>query len=280
MLTFRRATLDDAPAVAALYARAFANDFGLHPGAADASTPAGFALMVQTGHAFLLAEGEGRLAASVRLREEEGVLHFDLLASAVPGAGRALTRAVDRAAQDRGLRLVRTRVPDRGRLPDVFARWGYLPVGRARLELPAGGQASFVDAEKRVPLLTVREQRRDDAPAIAALTGEDTWFLAQAPRPGWFVLADGDRVAGVIAVRDAGRGRARLTPPTLADGYQGRTLEPWMLERASLYAATNGALFAEVPATPALRALERELEDRRWFREGEAYVRRLEPPSH
>ena len=48
----------------------------------------------------------------------------------MPRAGRELARRVDHLAQDRSIRLLRTRVPEANRLPDAFARWGYLPISR------------------------------------------------------------------------------------------------------------------------------------------------------
>src|SRR5687768_17277123 len=114
----RPASPDDARSAAAVYARAFADCQDAFPDAAEATTEAGFQLLLQTGNAFLVAEHEGAAVGAVRHQEDEGILWFDLLASIVPGAGRELARAVDRLAQDRGLRLVRSRVPDLGRLPD------------------------------------------------------------------------------------------------------------------------------------------------------------------
>ncbi|MGH2609069.1 MAG: hypothetical protein ACRDHF_08265 [Tepidiformaceae bacterium] len=229
------------------------------------------ARLMQTGHAFLLAEREGRLAAAVRHREEDGIAWFDLLASGEAGAGRALVAAVERLAQDRGLRLVRTRIPDLEILEAYLGRRGYVGISR---ESGDDGEPALV-VEKRLPLLTVREQRRADAEAIAALTGEDPWVFEQMARPGWFVASDGERVVGAIGVRDGGDGVARLTVPALLEGYSGRGLEPWMVDRAAYYAETNGYHTGELPLTPETRLLERVLEDRRWFPEGEVYVRRF-----
>jgi GNAT superfamily N-acetyltransferase len=181
--------------------------------------------------------------------------------------------AVERLAQDRGLRLVRTRIPEVGILEDYFRRRGYVGISREGGAEGEGGARLMV--EKRLPLLTVREQRRGDAGAIAALTGEDPWPFEQMARPGWFVAADGERVVGAIGVRDGGAGVARLTAPVVAEGYAGRGLEPWMVDRAAYYAETNGYHTGELPVTAATRGLERALEDRRWFPEGDLYVRRF-----
>jgi GNAT superfamily N-acetyltransferase len=267
--SLRIATTDDATAAAALYARS-----GL-PGAP--TSPAQFELMTQTGHAFLVAESGTAIAGLVRFHDDEGITWFDLLVSTVPGAGRALIHAVIRGAQDRGVRLARSRVPDRWPLPEYFSRAGFLPIGRE--SDPDSGEPLLV-VERRLPLLTVREQRRADASAIGELTGEDPWVFEQGARPGWFVAADGDRVVGVISCRDAGGGLARISEPVLRDEYRGRTLEVWMIERAALYAETNGYHTAELPATPSLDRLRKELEDRLWYLDGDRYVRAFRtPPS-
>jgi hypothetical protein len=46
-----------------------------------------------------------------------------------------------------------------------------------------------------------------------------------------------------------------------------------MLERAGTYAETNGYHTAEAEAVPDLEPLKRDLEDRRWFREGDVWRR-------
>ncbi len=273
LLSVRSATPDDAEAVAALLARAFSGKGDVYPEAAAATSTEGFGLLLQTGHAFRLAEVGERLAGAVRHHDEEGITYFDLLASEVPGAGRELARAVDRLAQDSGIRLVRTRIPEVGRLADVFARWGYLPI--ARRPAKNGGGPMWLELEKRVPLLTVRDQRRTDAEAIGALAGIDPWTFTQGVRPGWFVLADGDIVAGVISVRDGSSGMAEISAPSMAAGYVGRGLDVWMLERAATYAETNGFHSATTPATESFVAQKRALEDRRWFREGDVFMRRF-----
>jgi GNAT superfamily N-acetyltransferase len=267
--TFRIATTDDAAAAAALFARS-----GL---AGAPASPAEFERMTQTGHAFLVAERDAALAGLVRFHDDEGITWFDLLVSGVPGAGRALLHAVVRGAQDRGLRLARTRVPDHRPLPEYFSRAGFLPIGR---ETDAETGEPLLVVERRLPLLTVREQRRADAAAIAELTGEDPWVFEQGARPGWFVAADGDRVVGAIACRDGDGGVAAISEPVLRDDYRGRTLEVWMIERAALYAETNGYHTAGLPAAPSLERLRKELEDRFWYLDGQRYVRAFRtPPS-
>lgn len=224
--------------------------------------------MTQTGHAFLVADGE-TLSGAVRHHDEEGIGWFDLLVSGRPWAGVHLIRAVERGCQDRGIRLVRAYCPDTGVFPDYFSRLGYLPIGRRN---SADGQPELL-LERRLPLLTVREQRRSDAAAIGALTGEDPWVFEQGARPGWFVAADGDRVVGVTQVSDAGAGVARIRPPLLSAGYDGRSLELWMLDRAAIYAETNGYHTAELEAAPVLDAVRKGLEDRYWIRERDTWRR-------
>ncbi|HEX6031886.1 MAG TPA: GNAT family N-acetyltransferase [Tepidiformaceae bacterium] len=269
----RPAQEEDAGAIARMLARGAARNPALLEGAGPPSE-AEIERLAQTGHAFLVAEHDGEVVGSVRHHEEDGIGWFDLLAAGRAGAGGALVAAVERLAQDRGLRLVRARVPEDGALPDYFGRRGYTGMSRERMQVN-GNDVPMLVMEKRVPLLTVREQRRSDADAIAALTGEDAWFFEQMARPGWFVAADGDRVVGAIAVRDGGTGLARVAEPVLAAGYGGRGLEIWMIERAAYYAETNGYHSAEVPITSVTRPLERALEDRRWFPEGDVYVRRF-----
>ena len=265
----REAGGDDAPALAALLADAFARSRWLEA-PPDA---AALALRLQTGEAFLLAEREGRPAGCVRrLEPEEGVGGFELLASARAGAGRALVRAVEARAQDGGLRLVRARIPDEPRLADYFAALGYLPVGRAR-----EGALDVLTVERRLPLLTVRGQRRGDADAIAALTGEDPWPFTQGTRPGWFVAADGERVAGAVHALVGRDGLAAIRAPALAPGYEGRGLDAWMVERAARDAGMRGAHTAELPLTEGTRHLRARLEAGGWDtdRERGRYVRRL-----
>ncbi|MCK9519579.1 MAG: hypothetical protein M0R74_11230, partial [Dehalococcoidia bacterium] len=272
----RTITEDDAPAVRAI------GEARHPPGYGPETDPW---LLAQTGHRILVAEHDGAVAGFVRWWDHEGIAWFDLLASSVPCAGRELVRAVGRAAQDAGIRLARATIPDDDVYAEYFGRLGYLPVARAPLP---GGEPGLV-VERRLPLLTVREQRRDDAHAIAALAGEDPWVFEQGSRPGWFVASDGDAVVGVISVRDAGAGVAEIRPPVLDPAYRGRGLEVWMVERAGLYAETNGFHTGRIAAAPELEPLRRDLEDRRWFHEdtpaGPAYVRhftgeRLDSPAH
>ncbi|MGI8927201.1 MAG: hypothetical protein ACR2HN_11235 [Tepidiformaceae bacterium] len=270
----RAALPEDAEAAAALLTRAFEGTQGW-PEEARGLTADGFRVLLQTGSEFLVAEAAGALCGLVRRREEDGIGSFDLLASSRAGAGRALVRALEAAAQDRGFRLLRAESPDDGALPAMFQWWGYLPIGRRR-----HGEASLVMIEKRLPLLTVREQRRADAAAIAGITGEDPWPYEQGQRPGVFVLADGDRVVGVVTVRDAGAGSAEVANPVLLEEYLGRALELWMIERGVTYAATRGFVAAQIQGSDVLDGLRRELEDRRWFPEhpapGATYHRVLE----
>jgi hypothetical protein len=266
--TIRPARPDDAAAIAAIYA---ARGSTL-PGAP--SEPGSFERLIQTGSSFLVAERGDTPAGAVRLREDEGIAWIDLLVAGVARAGTALLHAAEQAAQDRGLRLARMEVPEESRLPVAFGWFGYLPVARAESE----GTAALV-LEKRLPLLTVREQRRDDAAEIARLTGEDPWPFEQGARPGWFVLADGSRVTGAISVRVGRDGQGTATQPRLDAAYRGRQLETWMLERGATYAATNGALAIAVEPSPELDAQQRTLEDFGWERTADAWRKRLsEPP--
>ncbi len=270
--SFRPATPDDAVAVAALYAR-IGTDL---PGAPQSAGE--FERLVQTGNAFLVAEREGQVGGAVRHRQEDGIGWLDLLVSGETGAGPALIGAVERWAQDGGLRLLRMAVLDDSRLAECFARWGYLPIARGKGTW-AGREQPLLTLEKRLALLTVREQRREDAAAIGELTRQDPWVFEQGARPGVFVAADGDRVVGTIAVRDAGVGLARIDEPALRDDYRGRSLELWMIERCVVYAETHGFHTAEMPATAALLALRRPLEDRFWQLEGQVFLRRFRSPQ-
>lgn len=270
MKTFRirAATPDDADAVASLYAQA---GRGL-PGAPN--TAGEFERLIQTGNAFLVAERDGNVAGAVRHGDDAGIGWLDLLVGGVAGAGPALLGAVERGAQDRGFRLVRMVVPEDSRLPACFARWGYLPVSRSKGEW-GGREQVLLTLEKRLALLTVREQRREDAGAIGELTGQDPWVYGQGARPGVFVAADGDRVIGFVAVRDGGAGLARIDEPVLREAYQGRRLELWMIERCATYAETHGFHSAELEATEGLVAFRRALEDRTWELDGRVFRRRF-----
>ncbi|WBL36956.1 hypothetical protein O0235_05170 [Tepidiforma flava] len=257
----RPAGAEDAEALAELYAGS-----GLAGAPGDAGEAA---RLLQTGAAFLLAEDDAGIAGAVRWREEEGVAWFDLLRSLEPWAGAELVRAVGRAAQDRGLRTARCAAPDTAAMAAYFARLGYLPVGHTRDE---AGQRLAV-FERRLPLLTVREQRRADAAAIGRLTGTDPWVFDQGARPGWFVAADGERVVGVISAADAGGGLARLSEPVLEPAYEGRGLEVWMVERAREWAETNGFHTCELAAGPRTLPHRRALEDRLWQLEDRVFRR-------
>lgn len=225
--------------------------------------------MTQTGHAFLVAESGGEPAGAVRFRDEEGIGWFDLLVADEVWAGTALVRAVERGAQDRGTRIVRCHCPDHAIFADYFSWLGYLPIGRNVNE--AGDPELLL--ERRLPLLTVREQRRADAEAIGQLTGEDPWVFEQGARPGWFVAADGDRIVGVLQVADGGKGLARISVPLLKSSHRGRALELWMIDRAATYAETNGYHTAEVEADPSLEDVGKGLEDRYWTRDGRTWRR-------
>ena len=263
-IEIRDAAAEDATALATLY-----RESGITDAPGDAAT---VARLVQTGHAFVVAISSRGVAGAVRVRDQDGICWFDLLATRRAGAGRQLVLAIGRAAQDRGLRLVRARVPDEWPLLEYFARLGFRPIGR---EAAAEGGAAVYTIERRLPLLTVREQRRGDAEAIGALTGEDPWPFTQGTRPGWFVAADGDRVVGVIACADGGGGLAQVSPPVLLDGYAGRGLDVWMAERAALYAQTNGYHTAEMPFDARTAGIRKPLEDRFWYLDGARFVRVL-----
>lgn len=261
LYTFRLATGDDGPTVAALY-----RDAGI-PGAPTASGD--FERLVQTGNSFLVAEAEGRIDGAVRSWDEEGIGWFEHLVSARPWAGAQLVRAVERGCQDRGIRLLRCRCPDVGIFGDYFGWLGHLPIGRGT---DAAGEPELL-LERRLPLLTVREQRRADAAAIGKVAGLDPWVFEQGALPGWFVAADGERVVGVVSCADAGHGLAQISPPRLVAGYGGRNLELWMIDRATDYAETNGFHTAEMGAAPGLQGVSKGLEDRYWVREGELWRR-------
>lgn len=268
LFTIRAARSEEAAAIAKLYART---------ALADApTTAAAFELMTQTGHAFLVAELNGAIWGAVRYFDEEGIGWFDLLVSERPWAGAQLVRAVQRGCQDRGLRLVRCRCADSRVMEDYFARLGFLPIGRGP---NAAGEPELL-LERRLPLLTVREQRRSDAEAIGDLTGEDPWVFEQGARPGAFVASDGDRVVGFIQCSDAGAGVAAFTVPVLDSRYRERNLEAWMVRRAASYAETNGFHSAEMPNDPALEPASKALEDAYWLREGNLWRRIFFTPRH
>tara|TARA_Y100000588_G_scaffold316426_1_gene344994 strand:- start:2287 stop:3153 length:867 start_codon:yes stop_codon:yes gene_type:complete len=278
--TIRAADSDDAAMLAGLLAEAFANSIACYPETMPPSE-ADLALRMQTGEAFVLAESEDKAVATVQRSEKEGIANFSLLASFEAGAGRALIRRIEAQAQDHGLRLVRAMIPDEPRLANYFSALGYLPIGRKNEEF-RGELIPILTLERRLPLLTVREQRRSDADAIAALAEEDPWPFEQGSRPGWFVAADGDRVVGVIQARDVGSGLAAIREPVLATGYEGRGLDTWMVERAADYAGTHGSHTAELPLTKYTSPLRRQLEAQGWDLEqgSDRYVKQLSGQLH
>ena len=266
MVTFRVRPLtpDDASSADDAVREAFEGLETDFPGCEEALAR-GLLLLTQTGSHVLIAEDAAGFAGVVRWWDDDGIAWFDLLTAAAVWAGLALLREVERSAQEQGLRLVRVHIPEDGALEGYFWRAGYREVGRE------GGQLLL---ERRLPLLTVRAQRRADAAGIAALTGADPWPFEQGARPGWFVLADGERICGTAAVREVSPGMALVHSIELDEAHRGRGIETWMLERAAEWAETHGAFAVETEAAIIPDALERDLEDRGWFREGERYVRR------
>ena len=262
-MEIRPATPEDAAVASDLLRWAF--DDAALPGATSGS----FEQLLQTGSAFLVLEDDEGIQGLVRYWDDEGIGWFDRLVSTRPGLARRLVRAVETGAQDRGIRYLRLTAPG-DRLPELFSRWGYRPVART----PEG-----LVLERRLPLLTVREQRREDAAAIGEIAAIDPWPLEQRRLPGWFVLSDGDTVVGVVRVEDVGAGRGRIPAPILLPPYHDRGLDLWMIERATLHAETEGFHTLELPATPELDRMHRDLEDRRWFPEGPLYVKKLASPT-
>lgn len=265
---------DDAGPVDRVLATAFADE-PRSPRTSEAIAR-GSALISQMGSALLVAERDGEVAGAVRWWQDEGVAWFDLLASERPPIGRQLIAAVEARAQDHGLRLVRIETPEWWLIEEYFGRAGYLPVQRSR----PGSTPAMVTLEKRLPLLTVREQRRADAAEIGRLSGEDPWPFEQGQRPGWFVLADGQRIGGVIAImRGESRDAAMIRGPWLDPSYRSRGLEIWMADRAAQFAAMNGYTSIAL-AAPGLEARRRDFEERRWFLRGTGaaarYVRQLD----
>lgn len=268
-VNLRPFTPADAGESDALLRVAFQDAVGAPP-AMEATLAAGTLRLSQSGSNLIIAHIGQTIVGIVRWWEEEGIAWGDLLASRSPGAGRGLVHAVERAAQDGGWRLLRANIPDRFPLPDYFARLGYFPVARA----PQG-----LVVEKRLPLLTVREQRRQDADAIEAITGEDAWPFAQGRRPGWFVLADGERIAGVVAARQGRDGTAEVIHLVLEGAYKDRGLEAWMLDRVATWAETAGCHTVLAARSPELDALSLRLEASRWFLDGARYRRTLAPDA-
>jgi GNAT superfamily N-acetyltransferase len=257
----RQAVPEDGPRAAEVLARAYRGRADVFPEAA-ALSPERFDLLLQTGTDLLVAETEDAVEGVVRRWEEDGVAWLDLLAATRTGAGKALVQAVERSAQDRGCRTVRLETPDLYGLPDLFQRWGYSPVSRS-----AAGSHDVLTMEKRVPLLTVREQRRGDGPFIERLTGRDGWLFDQQPQPGWFVAADGERSVGLVWANDLGFGTGRIETPLLDPGYLGRGLEVWMVERTALWCETNGFHTLELALDETTKPHKRVLEEYGWHAE-------------
>ena len=143
--TIRSADTDDAPALAALYS----NTPGMpYPaGTSEVATAAGAARMMQTGNSFLVAEFDDVVMGATRHGDDEGIAWLDLLVSKAPFAGAALLGAVEMSAQDRGLRLVHTAVPNGTRVDLFFNRHGYVGFSR---ETDSAGNAWL-----RMPLPSV-----------------------------------------------------------------------------------------------------------------------------
>jgi GNAT superfamily N-acetyltransferase len=249
---------DDAYAVDNLWHGAFAGFEEDFPGCEDALA-LGAARLAATGSTILVAQddADSRCVGVIRTWQEEGVGWFDLLVAIRPFAGRQLVREVERRSQARGLRLLRVTIPSDPALEAYFSSLGFREV--------AAGPGGHRTLERRLPLLTVREQRPGDADAIAALTGLDPWPFQQGARPGWFVLADGERAGGVIAVRQAAFGEAEVHVLALDTAYRGRGLEPWMLSRAATWAETNGFHTVRVAGEHVAAVSDRDLEDAGWF---------------
>jgi GNAT superfamily N-acetyltransferase len=266
----RPATPDDAETAAGVLRTAFAKLADIFPEAASI-TAAEFNVLTQTGRAFLVAvtgeETDEAVVGVVRHWDEEGIAGFDMLAATDVGAGRALVRAIEQRAQDKGTRLVRTEVPQKSSLGNYFGMRGYMPIAQVTLDID-GNKVPFLRLERRLPLLTVRDQRREDAAIIGELTGEDPWMFEMNPRPGAFVAADGDDVVGFVQSKDGGAGISVVSEPLLFAEYEGRGLDVWMIERAATYAETNGAHTVELSATPRMDTVGRALEDRGWSRDG------------
>lgn len=266
----RPATPDDAEAATTVLRAAFTELASTFPESANITT-ADFKVLMQTGRAFLVAvtgeEPNETVVGVVRHWDKEGIAGFDMLAAAEVGAGKALVGAIERLAQDAGIRLVNTEVPQASRLDSYFGMRGYMPIARETVNV-AGNDIAFLRLQRRLPLLTVRKQRREDAAVIGELTGEDPWVFEMNPRPGAFVAADGDTVVGFVQAKDEGGGVSLITQPVMLAAYEGRGLDVWMAEHAATYAETNGAHTVELAATAAMDAVGRTLEDRGWTREG------------
>lgn len=271
----RGASSEDASALAELIRKAFGDLLEAYPAAAEAADAGRLALLLQTGAKMLVAEDDRGAAGTVRWWREEGVAWFDLLASRRPFAGRTLVRAVERLARDLGLRLCRAAVLEGSRAERAFSFWGYFPVQRRQER-----GRSFLVMERRLPLLTVREARREDAEVLSRLTGRDPWFFATMRPPGWYVAADGDAVVGVCWVERGGT-EWSVGDLIVLPEHEGRGLEAWLLEWAAFYAATHGAERLRVQRSPLLERHAPELEARGWRPEADAFLRDLiaSPPA-
>jgi hypothetical protein len=261
----------DAAAVDDLWRQAFS---GFEEGLAtvEEALAKGDALLAATGRTVLVASGAGTsCAGAVIAWDDEGIGWFDLLVAGRPFAGRPLVKEVERWAQVRGLRTLRAQIPPDPGLLAYFSFLGYREIAAA----PGGGSI----LERRLPLLTVREQRREDAARIGELAGVDPWPFEQGARPGWFVLADGARVVGVVSVAETGFGEAAINVLVLETLYQRRGVETWMLGRAGTWARTNGYHTVTVPAALVANLAERDLEDAGWFPEGTRFVLRGPAPG-
>ncbi len=272
----RGATLDDVPALAELISTAYGDLLHAYHAAAEAADPRQLALLLQTGAEMLVAEDGRGLAGTVRWWREEGVAWFDLLASVRPGAGRALVRAVERLAKEIGLRVSRAAVLEGTRAERAFLFWGYHPVQRRQEQ-----GRSFLVMERRLPLLTVREARREDADVLSQLTGRDSWFFATMRPPGWYVAADGDTIVGVCWVERGSGSTWSVGGLVVLPEHEGRGLEAWLLEWAAFFAATHGAEYLRAPRSPLLERHAPELEAHGWRSLSDGFVRDLlaHPPS-
>ncbi len=221
----------------------------------------------QTGSLFFLAERSDRPAGACRAWERDGIYWISALASLQPGAGRALTEAVERAAQDSGIRLVRFEGPEELGLDALFERWGYRVVSRERRPAGVDGMLrewTALTFEKRVRLLTCRPGRHGDEAALAGL-GID------AAPASITVAVDGDEIVGAVRIQRRNSMEAELSDCRLAPGYEGRGLDLFLATVAARSAAIDGMLRLYVhrsgwPGT---------LVSRGWQEEGDWYVREL-----
>lgn len=230
------------------------------------STESKVAIRLQTGHACLVAVDGETVVGAVEWWIAEDIASFELLCSVRAGAGRSLVTAVEILAQDEGARLSRCEAPAGDILEDYFSWLGYLPVASETRD-----GTEWLTFERRLPLLTIREQRRSDAQDIAAMTGRDAYPFEMSPRRGCFVASDGEQFVGVAWLTGEGS-EGRVEGPWLLPAYEGRGLEQWFLRRLAYHARHGGYHTVRVGATDALVAIGRELEDLRYFRSGEDFV--------